>query len=229
VLAFAGDEPPRVEGNQTLDVLLGAERRFLGGIPLDQLNAAMDGIADELKDAGRRPYVVPFGGSSALGASAYAAAADEVARQVDEAVGHEDFVVVTACGSGGTHAGLAAALGHERVMGVDVGALPDPATVVGPLAREVADLVGRPAPSGEPWLVRDQVGDGYAAPTDACLAALRLFASTEAVLLDPVYSGKAAAGLVAHLAEVDARAIVFLASGGVPALFVSRYEAWLTS
>jgi D-cysteine desulfhydrase len=229
VLAFAGDEPPRVEGNQVLDVLFGAERRFLGAVPLDQLNAAIDRIADELSAAGRRPYVVPFGGSSALGASAYAAAGDEIAQQVDEAVGHEDFVVVTACGSGGTHAGLAAALGHERVMGVDVGALPDPAAVVGPLAREVAELVGRPTPPGEPWLVRDQVGDGYGAPTDACLAALRLVARSEGVLLDPVYSGKAAAGLIQHSGEIRARVIVFLASGGLPALFVSRYEAWLTS
>ena len=229
VLAFAGDEPPRIEGNQVLDVLFGAERRFLGAVPLDELNAAIGGIAEELRAAGRRPYVVPFGGSSALGASAYVVAADEIVEQVRAAVGHEDVVVVTASGSGGTQAGLGARLGHARVMGVDVGALPDPGAVVGPLAREVAELVGAPVPEGQPWIVRDQVGEAYGAPTDSCLAALRLAARMEALLLDPVYSGKALAGLIAHVGEIHARTIVFLASGGVPALFTSRYEGWLAS
>jgi 1-aminocyclopropane-1-carboxylate deaminase/D-cysteine desulfhydrase-like pyridoxal-dependent ACC family enzyme len=92
---------------------------------------------------------------------------------------------------------------------------------------------------GEPWLVRDQVGAGYGAPTDACREAILLVARTEGLLLDPVYSGKAMAGLMALTrgggarqgdpALGDATAIVFLASGGVPALFASRYEGWLAS
>ena len=165
-----------------------------------------------------------FGGSSPLGASAYVAAADEIL--VD--LGHEDLLVVTATGSGGTHAGLAARLGHERVMGVDVGAIVDPASTVRMLAVEVAALVGLPRPSGEPWLVRDQVGERYGAPTGACRDALLLAARLEGLLLDPVYSGKALAGLVAlPPGSVPHRAIVFLATGGAPALFASRYEAWL--
>jgi 1-aminocyclopropane-1-carboxylate deaminase/D-cysteine desulfhydrase-like pyridoxal-dependent ACC family enzyme len=97
------------------------------------------------------------------------------------------------------------------------------------LAIAVAELLGLPAPSGEPWVARDQIGDGYGAATTACLSALRLAARAEGLLLDPVYSGKAMAGLMA-LPEsgLQARAIVFLATGGIPALFGSRYEAWLS-
>ena len=258
VLVFNADPPTRTEANQVLDVLLGAERRFLGPIAMEELNAALDGIAGELRSAGRRPYVIPIGGSSPLGASAYVTAADEILAQIragrsvapgttlgkdpGDDPGGDDLVVVTATGSGGTQAGLAARLGHDRVIGVDVGALADPVAVVRRLAPEVADLVGRPAPSGEPWIVHDQVGDGYGAPTDACRDAIRLAARTEGLLLDPVYSGKAMAGLIARAGELpagprtgaspdrrlaDAGAIVFLASGGLPALFASRYEDWL--
>jgi 1-aminocyclopropane-1-carboxylate deaminase/D-cysteine desulfhydrase-like pyridoxal-dependent ACC family enzyme len=224
VLAFNATPPDRLEANQVLDVLLGSERRFLGPIAMDELNATLERIADELRRDGRRPYVIPIGGSSPLGASAYVAAADEIL--VD--LGHEDVLVVTATGSGGTHAGLAARLGNERVMGVDVGAIVDPASTVRMLAVEVAALVGLPRPSGEPWLVRDQVGERYGAPTGACRDALLLAARLEGLLLDPVYSGKALAGLVAlPPGSVPHRAIVFLATGGAPALFTSRYEAWL--
>jgi 1-aminocyclopropane-1-carboxylate deaminase/D-cysteine desulfhydrase-like pyridoxal-dependent ACC family enzyme len=226
VLAFSADPPPALEANQLLDVLLGAERRFLGRLAMDDLNPAIERIAGELRRAGRRPYVIPVGGSSPLGSSAYVAAADEILA----ALGHDDVLVVTATGSGGTQAGLAARLGHERVMGVDVGAISDPAAIVRALAQDVAALVGLPRPSGDPWLVRDQVGKGYGAPTDACRAALLLAARREGLLLDPVYSGKALAGLMALPPNsVRHRAVVFVVTGGVPALFASRYEAWLAA
>jgi D-cysteine desulfhydrase family pyridoxal phosphate-dependent enzyme len=224
VLAFNDDPPDRTEGNQLLDTVLGAERRFLGRIPMDDLNEAVELIAGELREAGRKPYVIPVGGSSPLGASAYVTAADEIIADM----GHDDFVVVTATGSGGTHSGLAARLGHAGVMGVDVGAIADPVSTVRRLTREVAGLLGLPAPAGDPWLVRDQIGDGYGAPTAACREAIRLAARSEGLLLDPVYSGKAFAGLMSLVrAGVSAKAVVFLATGGAPALFVSRYETWL--
>ncbi len=136
--------------------------------------------------------------------------------------------MITATGSGGTQAGLAARLGHRRVVGVDVGALADPASAVRRLAIEVAGLRGLPTPVGDPRLVRDQAGSGYGAPTDAARDAIRLVARTEGILLDPVYSAKAFAAL-ARLdhAEVGSSAIVFLATGGTPALFTARYAGWL--
>ncbi len=226
VLAFNGDAPSRTEGNQLLDRILGADVRFVGPLAMDDLNDVVEGIATELRAAGRRPYVIPVGGSSPLGASAYVGAADEIVADL----GHDEVLVVTATGTGGTHAGLAARLGHEWVIGVDVGALADVEPVVRRLTRDVAALVGLPMPGGEPRLLRNQVGEGYGAPTAVCREAIRLAARSEGLLLDPVYSGKALAGLLslgpAGLSR--ARAIVFLATGGVPALFTSRYEAWLT-
>jgi D-cysteine desulfhydrase len=117
VLAFNSDSPGRTEANQLLDVIFGAERRFVGHLAMDDLNAAVERIAAELRDAGRKPYVIPVGGSSSLGASAYVSAAEEILADI----GHDDVLVVTATASGGTHAGLAARLGHERVPGIDVG------------------------------------------------------------------------------------------------------------
>lgn len=225
VLAFNSDPPSTTEANQILDVLLGAQRRFLGRIPMDDLNAAVASIADELRVEGRRPYVIPVGGSSPLGASAYATAAEEILADL----GHDDVLVVTATASGGTQAGLTARLGHHRVFGIDVGAFADPTTAVRRLAIEVAELLDLPAPTGDPLIARDQIGDGYGAATAACLEAIRLAARTEGLLLDPIYSGKAMAGLLA-LAHSELRfaAVVFLATGGAPALFESRYAAWLS-
>jgi 1-aminocyclopropane-1-carboxylate deaminase/D-cysteine desulfhydrase-like pyridoxal-dependent ACC family enzyme len=81
----------------------------------------------------------------------------------------------------------------------------------------------------EPRLVRDQVGSGYGAPTAASRAAIRLAAESEGLILDPVYSGKALAGLMSLSPwALSAKAVVFLATGGAPALFASRYEEWLT-
>jgi D-cysteine desulfhydrase len=197
-------------------VIFGAERRFVGPIAMDDLNDVVNEIADELRAAGRTPYVIPIGGSSPLGASAYVGAADEIVADL----GHDEVLVVTATGSGGTHAGLAARLGHGRVIGVDVGAVADALSTVRRLTGEVAAFVGRPVSTDEPRLVRDQ--------TDACLEAIRIAARSEGLLLDPVYSGKAMAGLMnMDQATLSQKAIVFLATGGAPALFTSRYEEWL--
>ena len=225
VLAFNSDPPPGAESNQLLEALLGADRRFVGPCAMEDLDAAVERVAGELRSDGRRPYVIPIGGSSPLGASAYATAADEILADL----GHDDVLVITATGTGGTQAGLAARLGHERVLGVDVGALADPTTAVRRLTIEVAALRDLPAPVGEPRIARDQIGSGYGATTDACLSAIRLAARTEGLLLDPVYSGKAMAGLMAvPRSELRAAAVVFLATGGVPALFASRFQDWLS-
>src|SRR5664279_316900 len=102
---------------------------------MDELNASVEVIAAELREAGRKPYVIPIGGSSPLGASAYASAADEILT----ALGHDDVLVITATGTGGTQAGLAARLGHERVLGVDVG----PAGAQSPAAAGWGSRVAR--------------------------------------------------------------------------------------
>jgi 1-aminocyclopropane-1-carboxylate deaminase/D-cysteine desulfhydrase-like pyridoxal-dependent ACC family enzyme len=139
--------------------------------------------------------------------------------------------VVTADGSGGTHAGLAAGLGgFEQVLGVDVGARADLPEALVEMAAAAAALAGRPAPTGVPLVDRDHVGEGYGAPTPDGREALDLAARYEGLVLDPVYTGKALAALVtaARAGTLPTEgAIVYLHTGGLPALFADGMAAWV--
>jgi D-cysteine desulfhydrase len=140
-------------------------------------------------------------------------------------------VIVVADGSGGTHAGLAAGVGdHGRILGVDVGARSDLDAVLPAKTAEVAALAGRPPPAGVPEVDHAQVGRHYADLTDACRHALLLAARTEGLVLDPVYTGKAMAGLVAARASGrvgPGTRTVFVHTGGTPALFAAGVGDWL--
>ena len=222
-----GSGPPKVPtGNVVLDHVLDPDIVWAGDLDYYGVEAAIVAEAERLRDTGRTPYVVPIGGASTLGALGYVLAADELREQVDDIA-----LVVVADGSGGTHAGLAAGLGsHDQVLGVDVGTRPDLDEVVPAKAAEVAALAGRPAPSGTCAIDHDSYGEDYGDPTSECREALRLAARTEGLLLDPVYSGKAMVGLMAASRAgrlPDAGAIVFLHTGGLPAIFAARYADWV--
>jgi 1-aminocyclopropane-1-carboxylate deaminase/D-cysteine desulfhydrase-like pyridoxal-dependent ACC family enzyme len=127
---------------------------------------------------------------------------------------------------------LVAGLGdHARVLGVDVGTRPDLDERVPEKAAEAAALAGLATPIGDVQLDHDRFGDGYGAKTDDCREAIDLAARLEGLILDPVYTGKAMAGLVAAVREGRVRAddgpIVFLHTGGMPALFAHSYAEWL--
>ncbi|MFI7707730.1 1-aminocyclopropane-1-carboxylate deaminase/D-cysteine desulfhydrase [Nonomuraea sp. NPDC049480] len=218
-----GDE----SGNLLLDRVLGARIRVLDGGPLPyaELEAAIEARARELAGQGRRPYAIPIGGSTALGAAAYAPVARELAERLDPGL------VVVAAGSGGTQAGLAAGFGdHGKVLGIDVGARPGLAAAIEELAAGAADHAGLPAPTGRCRLDPAQAGEGYGVPTDAALAALRAAARADALLLDPVYTAKAMAGLFAAVRELpQGTRVVFVHTGGLPGLLATRYADWLTS
>lgn len=210
VLVLPGAPPSHPTGNLLLDGLLGASTRWAGPGALTE--AAQD-VADELRTEGRRPVVIPFGGSNALGAHGYRVAADELLRQRPE-VRH----VVCALGSGGTMAGLVAGLGADRVIGVHTGAVEDPHAQVAALLRSMD------APKSDAALrIRDdQVGDGYESLTPGAGRALLVAARTEGLVLDPVYTARALAGLIAEVECGTIRPgeeVVFLASGGLPGLF----------
>lgn len=233
VLVMASDEPERPTGNVVLDHLF--RPRFVWAGPLDYyaLEARIEAEAQVLRAAGRRPYVMPIGGASVVGALGYVVAADELRAQLAErGVGGVDLVV-TADGSGGTHAGLVAGLGdHRAVLGVDVGTRPDLEEQVPAKAALAAKAAARPAPTGAVRLDRDRFGEGYGAPTDGGREALDLAARLEGLVLDPVYSGKAMAGLIAAVrsgAVEPGQQVVFLHTGGLPALFSSRYATWVTT
>ena len=229
-----GDRPEPAMGNLLLDELLGPEMVWAGKAgELDYygVEAAIDDACRRLQAAGRRPYAMPIGGASPVGALGYVRAGMELRGQ------DPDFdVVVVADGSGGTHAGLAAGLGdHRMVYGVDVGAGPDLDEKVPAKAAEVARLAGLTPPVGDPGptaavVDRDHTGDAYGAPTAETWEAIGVAARTEGLILDPVYTGKAMAGLVAAVTggriPRDAR-VVFVHTGGLPALFAATLPGWL--
>ena len=202
--------------------------------PMDYyaIEALIDETADRLVAEGRRPYRIPIGGATAVGALGYVRAALELTEQAATAWGGEAMdVVVVADGSGGTHAGLAAGLGDlDRILGVDVGARRDLDTQVPAKAAAAAALAGLPAPTGRVRVDGGRVGGGYGVPTPACREAVVLAARTEGIILDPVYTGKAMAGLVAARREGvigPATRTVFLHTGGMPALFTPAYASWI--
>jgi 1-aminocyclopropane-1-carboxylate deaminase/D-cysteine desulfhydrase-like pyridoxal-dependent ACC family enzyme len=161
-----------------------------------------------------------------MGALGYVDGADEIVAQL----GAPPALVITADGSGGTHAGLVAGLGdHARVVGFDVGTRPDLDEIVPREAAAAAQLAGRAAPVGDVRVDHDYFGADYGAPTDDAREALHLFATCEGLLLDPVYTGKAAAGLVdyARTGRLREGPVVFVHTGGMPALFANAFSEWV--
>jgi D-cysteine desulfhydrase len=187
VLVLRGNGPQGRTGNLSLEGLLGARVVWAGDVDAAGLDRAVADTAAELTAQGERVEVLPFGGSDRNGALGYLEGGRELRAQLPD-VEH----VVVAGGSGGTMAGLVAALGADRVLGVDVGAVQD-------LGARVAALVGEVADGGvEASALRlrhDQVGAGYGVLTPAASSALQAAAQCEGVILDPVYTAKALAGL----------------------------------
>lgn len=217
-LVLGGREPARWSGNLVLDRLLGARVHFVGSENWLELLQRVNDLAAEL---GPRAYAMPIGGATPVGALAYLHAADELLAQMS---GPPDWIVL-ADGTGGTHAGLLAGLpAAVRVLGIDVSRPPLPlAQTIPALAAETAVLAGRPAPAGE-VLVADHCGPRYACVTEEAREAVRLAARTEGLILDPVYTGKAMAGLIAAAREGRVRGtVVFWHTGGSPALFADEY------
>lgn len=224
------DSPP-IQGNLLLDRILGAESRFVpSGTDMDR---AMTEVADELAAAGERPYVIPIGGSNAIGVFGYVAGSLEIATQLFD-LGIAPSRLYYANGSRGTQAGLV--LGAKMfqlpyaVKGVAVsGGESEKRKRAIRIAGEASELLGTTVRVEDADLVNDdsQIGAGYAILTEGCIEAITLLARTEAIFLDPVYSGKAMAGLIADIRSgaVDpAETVLFLHTGGAPALFARANE-----
>ncbi len=217
-------------GNVLLDQLLGAKIR---NVPAGtDMNQKLAEVAAEVAEDGGRPYVIPGGGSNAIGALGYAECALELVAQANE-VGLEIDRIVTATGSAGTHAGLVAGL---AVMGADIPVLgigvrapkETQEANVFKLAQETATLLGHKDRVTREMVVADcdYVGAGYGLIDQAVIDALKLAARTDGILLDPVYSGKAMKGLIALSAQgaFDGETVVFLHTGGAQGLFGYQSE-----
>ena len=219
-------------GNVLLDHLHGAttEKRAGGA----DMAAEMEAVAERLRTQGRKVYVIPGGGSNPTGALGYVNCAFELLGQANDrglAIDH----LVTATGSAGTHAGLVTGLktmnAQIPLLGFGVRAPKDTQEQnVFNLATKTAEKLGCPnVVSREDVLADcDYVGSGYGVPRADTLEAIRLFAELEAILLDPVYTGKAAAGLIDYCRKgrfKKGERVVFLHTGGAAALF--GYDAIL--
>ena len=216
-------------GNVLLDRLLGAElRHHPAGA---DMNAALAPVGEEIRAAGGRPYLIPGGGSNVTGALGYVACAEELLYQANARSLRIDYVV-HATGSAGTQAGLVAGLEAMSsgipVLGIGVRAPRDrQEETVHRLANAVAERIGlRGGVRRERVMANcDYVGDGYGIATPGMIEAVELFARQEGILLDPVYSGKGAAGLIdlvrrGYFAKSDN--VVFLHTGGAAGLFAYR-------
>jgi D-cysteine desulfhydrase family pyridoxal phosphate-dependent enzyme len=228
VLFLCDPEPPAWQGNLLLDSLLGAEVRFAPGLSLAEMYALMEAEAERRRAEGRRPYLIPVGGSTPLGCLGYVRAVAELAAQA-EAQGVRPDALVVAVGSTGTLSGILLGarlfLPGARVYGISV----SPTRAAGQqkcarIVSEAASLLGEnwtPAPDAIPiW--DDWLGPGYGVATAEGMLALRRAAETEGLLLDPVYTGKALAGAtgLARSGVLGPEAtVVFWHTGGAPALF----------
>ncbi len=224
-LVLRGNPPAVPNGNLLLDGWVGAHVDFITAAAWPEVQAWMERWADDLRGRGQKPYVIPEGGSNAVGVMGYVRAAIELVGQAQGA-GIPLSRVVHATGSGGTTAGLAlglAAAGREDVECIGICVAPDAATFDRKITGLLDDVVDRGfasagARSRARWRCIDgYVGAGYAETTPESLRALRTFARAEGVIVDPVYTGKA----LLALSDLEARdgITVFLHTGGLFELF----------
>ena len=217
-------------GNVLLDRMFGAELEFRS--PGTDMNEAARNLAEQVREAGGKPYVIPGGGSNRVGALGYVSCALELLRQADDRGLRIDHLV-HATGSAGTQAGLVVGIegsdGGIPIYGISVRNPRDKQEkTVHDLAVETAAYVGINGEISRESVVAnsDYVGPGYGQPTPEMVEAVNLLARTEGILLDPVYSGKGMAGLIGEIRKgtfSKDENIVFVHTGGSAALFA--YEA----
>lgn len=220
-------------GNNFLFKLLGAESVEVVPAGTD-LASAMSALAERITKQGGTPYVIPGGGSNPLGALGYVSCAQEVESQAFD-LGLPFDKIVCSSGSGGTHAGLVAGLHSTApstpVIGISVRAKnEDQVPKIHSLANETLALLGEEAniPENKITVLDNYVGPGYSLPTPEMTEAIQMFARTEAILLDPVYTGKTAAGLIGEIRAGNIgrnERVLFVHTGGSPALYAYPEES----
>jgi D-cysteine desulfhydrase family pyridoxal phosphate-dependent enzyme len=232
ILVLNGPAAEHPSGNLLLDELLGAEIRMIPDRNLR--DRALSETFDECAAKGRKPYLVPYGGSSATGALAYAFAIEEILRQD---VRPEWIIFATS--SGGTQAGLV--LGQRafeysgNILGISVDESEKWLTNrVSELASEASAKLGKPIQfsPADIHVNAEYCKAGYGVVTEREREAIRLFGRHEGLLLDPVYTGRAAAGLIDLIRKKffgTNETVLFLHTGGQPALFADKYAALLAS
>lgn len=235
VLFLGGPRFDRFQGNLLLDILFGAEVRFMEDATVKEMEDAMQAEAAELRRQGRNPYVIPIGGSTPLGALGYVEGIRELAGQLVP----EDKApyIFFAVGSAGTLAGCALGtrlfLPDSELIGISVSRKSRPLReIAAENANGSARLIGvEEAFTADDLTVYDEYyGERYGVPSEAGNAAVLTAARSEALILDPVYTGKAMSGLIdlARKRAIDTdRTVVFIHTGGAPGLmaFEDQFRA----
>jgi len=227
-------ERPAIQGNLLLDQLLGAEIHLIPEnadprLPMgDQEAIKIAQVVEDLRQRAERPYLIPIGGSSAVGTLGYVAGTLELVTQLFQ-MSEAPSRLYYANGSRGTQAGLA--LGAKlysapyRIHGIAVsGGEPEKTERALRIANGAAELLGVTARISADELLNDEsyIGPGYGIATPECLEAIQLLARSEGIFLDPVYTGKAMAGMIDQVRRGVIRpddTVAFLHTGGTPALF----------
>nr|WP_302104721.1 D-cysteine desulfhydrase family protein [Polycladomyces sp. WAk] len=230
-LCFAGKHMGTQQGNLLLDHILGAEMKTTGVYGSEPLLEEMEKWADEARQKGKKPYVIPVGGSTPIGDYGYKRAWDVLLDQLAEA-GTQPESIVLAVGSGGTLAGLLAGKvlrpAPIRLIGISVWLKADELTrVVVRMANDLLAFLGsdRRVSPADVHIEDGYIGKKYGVPSDAGNEAIRLLSRAEGLFADPIYTGKALAGLLDlfHRGRIGSR-VLFWHTGGTPALFTHAHS-----
>jgi L-cysteate sulfo-lyase len=226
-----GYKPEEYGGNMLLQKILGAEIRVFPVPTVELYEKVLTEVADELKAKGNHPYVANFAGSTPIGCLGYVQAMIELINQATSQDFDIDYVL-TACGSRGTQAGLISGAktmrSHIKVIGINVMSDQEEGTLIRRLVSETTKLLDQQLDlnSEDIIVLNDYAGESYGAIHKDAIDAITLVAQTEGIFLDPVYTGKAMAGLVdlvkrGHFNKNDT--VVFLHTGGTPAIFPYKH------
>jgi L-cysteate sulfo-lyase len=236
IALYEGHEPKNIQGNLLLDKLMGTEMKFIGPISQEEEDREIRGdgpytlkIAKEEKEKGYNPYIAPLGGSIPLGHLGYIYAVYELNEQF-KSLGRSLDKIIVATGSGGTQAGLELGVRlsglKTKVLGISISRhTREKSEEISEMCNETLEYLGvstkRFSPS-QIFVDYESVGDGYAIPSKECINAIYEIASEEGIILDPVYTGKAMAGMLNLLkgkSFTKDENIVFIHTGGAPANF----------
>lgn len=243
-IVFFGKPPPEVNGNLLLDQLLGAELMYANTDDKNETDRAIEQVVQELQAHGRKPYLIPVGGSTALGCASYILAVGELLNQLKAASVQPDWIFITT-GSCGTHAGILAGTKYYDakipIYGISVSRTKSECEQRIPmLVQKTADLLHHDfsiAPSNV--IVNDDyLGPGYAIITPEARQAILKVARLEGIFLDPVYTGKTMAGLIDLVRRREVKqgaTVVFWHTGGTPGIFgfpnefKQEFSRWVSS
>ncbi len=237
ILLLEGTPDAELQGNYLIDKIVGAEVRWITENAYSGIDKVLEDVADELRSKGKKPYVISIGGSTPLGDIGYVLCGLEIVQQAVEMGVDFDHVVITT-GSGGTTAGLVLGLKMfnpaTRVTGFSIARSKEELVpLIVNIANESAELIETNVRVNEDDfdIVDEYIGNGYASKTKESIEAIKLLLRTEGILLDPIYTGKTFAGLLAEAKKGrfgKNSNVLFVHTGGYGGVFgFSKYFAEL--